>query len=64
VATGAGGLLGAVADDLDVVGVGVEDVGAVVGRVVDLADPEYAVVGAAWREGGGVEGVDRRLAYE
>ena len=48
------------ADGLDVVAVGVEHVGAVVGRVVDLADAGGAVVGAAGLEGGGVEGVDRR----
>ena len=47
-----------VADGLDVVAVGVEHVGAVVVRVVDLAHAGGAVVGAAGLERGGVEGVD------
>ena len=49
---------GAVADGLDVVAVGVEDEGAVVAGVVDRARAGCAVVGAAGRQRGGVEGVD------
>ena len=51
--------LSLVADRFDVVAVGVEDERAVVGRVVVLADAGRAVVGAAGRERGRVEGVDR-----
>jgi hypothetical protein len=51
-------LLGAVADRLDVVAVGVEDVRAVVVRVVDRSLPRRTVVGGACFERGGVEPVD------
>jgi hypothetical protein len=47
-----------VADGLDVVAVGVEDEGAVVGGVVDRTRAGRAVVGAPGGECGGVEGVD------
>ena len=47
------------ADGLDVVAVRVEDEGAVVVRVVDLADTRSAVVGPAGGERGGVEGVNQ-----
>ena len=46
------------ADGLDVVAVGVEDEGAVIGGVVERAGAGGAVIGAAGGEGGGVEGVD------
>ena len=48
-----------VADGLDVVAVGVEHEGRVVGGVVDRPRAGGAVVGAARGEAGGVEGVDR-----
>jgi hypothetical protein len=47
-----------VADDLDVLAVGVEDEGGVVVGVVDLAGAGAAVVAAAGGNRGGVEGVD------
>src|SRR5919107_1008685 len=47
-----------VTDGLDVVAVGVEHERAVVVRVVDLTHARLAVVGAARRQGGRVEGVD------
>ena len=53
-----------VADRLDVVAVGVEHVGAVVVRVVDLAHARPAVVGGARRERRGVERVDRLTARD
>jgi hypothetical protein len=48
-----------VADRLDIVPVGVEYIGAVVGRVIDLAHARRAVVGGARLERRGVERVDR-----
>ena len=52
-------LIRAVADRLDVVAVRVEDERAVVVRVVDLANAGPAVVAAAGRERGCMEGVHR-----
>ena len=49
-----------VADNLDVVAVRIEDVGAVVVRVIDLPNARLAVVDAACLEPGGVERVNRR----
>ena len=48
------------ADRLDVVPVGVEDIGAVVGGVIDLAHARRAVVGGARLERRGMKRVDRR----
>ena len=44
-----------VADHFDVVAIGVEDVGAVIGGVIELAYSGPAVVGRAGLERGGVE---------
>src|SRR5581483_9806685 len=52
--------LARMADGLDVVPVGVVDEGAVIVRVVVLADSGSAVVDPVRREGSLVEGVDRR----
>ena len=48
-----------VTDGFDVVATGIEDVGAVVVGVVDLAHARGAVVGRAGLERGGIERVDR-----
>jgi len=47
-----------VADGLDIVGVGIEDEGAVVAGVVDRAGPRGAVVVPAGGESGSMESVD------
>ena len=51
----------AMKDRFDVVVVGVEDKGRVVGWVVFAVKPGCAVVAAAGEEGGGMEGAHRRL---